>query len=896
MRKILLIVIIVALCSLHAWSQALQVRVKGRITDKDSQQALADASVTLLHAKDSSRAAIAFTDKKGAFLLEGLRAGSYQLYITYLGYQSIFQSVEIGPADTMVNIGAISMQGTGVHLKAIEIVQVRAPMVVKRDTLEFNAEHYKTRENAVMEELLKKLPGVQIEKDGTIKVNGETVKKILVNGKPFFGDDPKLATRNLPADMIDKIQLLDRKSDQDQLLGIENGKREQAINITIKKDRKGRFLGRFSGGYGTDGKFAAGGNLNRFSDGEQLSLLAGGNNVNNPGFLEGSGLGIVNGGNGITRNWNGGINYNRDIAGKLKITGSYNISDNRVENERISARQNLLPDTTYYYNQDAYSVNKNTDQAAYIQMEYKPDTMHQLAVSASYYKSRANNLQENVYESLDGKKQLVNSGNTNNLSISNTSSFYSYLSFGKKFKKAGRRLGVAASMNYIVPKQENFNRSNNFFVEPGGDTHTDTINQWNDIGRRQRNLQLTFVYTEPVFRDHFLDLTYVYTTDHTSSEKLTYDYDPARKVYDRLNDSLSNAFETVYAYHTPGISLHTQGKKYGYSIGIYTQISELDSRNISLHSQIKQRAVNFYPIASFNYAFSNNKRFRANYWSSVQQPSVEQLQPVPDNSNPLYIQLGNPGLKMAFNQALGLRYSFSDVNTARSFIAYMNIQLMNNKIVNANWFDSLGRQVSQPQNVNGAYSINTSMVNSFPIKHLRAAINANTAFGFNRDINFINGVQGTVRNFNFTQGLGFNYAHNDLFDISLNASVGYNGVRYAVQKNNNTNFFNYAFSFNGNLNLPLGLMIGGNLDYMLNAGRAEGYNLNATMLNGYIAKKLFHQSRGLIKLQAFDLLNRNLSISRNVGDNYIEDVQSTVLQRFFMLSFSYYLKPASAEK
>lgn len=891
MSKILLIVLFIALCSLHAWPQTVpHVRVKGRIIDKETQQPLADATVALLYAKDSSRAAMEFTDKNGGFILEGVSPGAYQLLITYIGYQQQLKAINI-PADTLMQLGNISLQRTGVTLGMVEIVEVRAPMVVKKDTLEFNADYYKVRENAVMEELLKKLPGVEIAPDGTIKVNGEIVKRILVDGKPFFGDDPKLAIRNLPADMIDKVQLIDRKSDQAQFTGAEDGKKEKAINITVKKNRKESFIGSLAAGYGTDNRFAANATINRFGEGEQISFLGSANNINNPGFLQGSGQGIGVGGNGITRNWNGGVNYNRDLNKQLKIGGSYMMNNSRTENERNSARQNLLPDTTYYYNQDALTVDNQMSHIVDLRAEYRPDTMNFLMVSGNFNFMTSNSLQENLYESLNGKQQLVNSGQLRNNNKSNAPNAGLSAFFGKQFKKQGRKFSANFYFMNNVNDQESYNWSNSLFMQPNGDTSRDSINQRNDINNRHRLIQFSVTYSEPVFKDHVVDFFYAHIRDYTKADKFTRDYNTAKGIYDRLNDSLSNAFENVTTFHVGNISLRAKKQKYDYTIGWNIMWSQLDNKDISSLTRLKRGTFNFFPTAFFNYAFTGNNRLRFSYNGSPQQPSVSQLQPVTDNSNPLYIQEGNPDLKVSFSHNFTMGYTAMNTSTFQSFNANIFATIVKDNVVNMNWFDSLGRQVSRPVNVNGAYNMGANIVNVFPLKKMQTAINTNTTINLSRDFSYINGAKGEIRNLNIIQGLSFNYTHKSLLDFSIAASANYNSVKYSVQQSNNTNYFNYTFTFNTNVNLPLGFIIGGNLDYILNAGRPAGYNLDATLLNGFISKNLFPNGQGLLKLQVFDLLDRNVSINRNVGENYIEDIQTRVLQRFFMLSFSWFLKP-----
>lgn len=904
MRQLLLILAFVTLWTHYTRAQAKHGQVKGLLTDKNTNQPLADASVALLYAKDSSIAASAFTDKKGAFNLEGLQMGAYKLYITFLGYQSSLQSVEITEARKIADLGAIPLQKTGVTLGEVEITEIKPPIRIKKDTLEFNAGSFKTRENAVVEELLKKLPGVEVAKDGTIKAQGETVKRILVDGKPFFGDDPKLTTKNLPANIIDKIQLIDKKSDQAQFTGINDGETEKAINITIKKDRKQGLFGQASAGYGTDERFAANTSLNRFREGQQLSVLASGNNVNNLGYTDlntlrfgGGGRNMRtamnnaggNGGNGITRNWTAGLNYSQDLNKKLKISGSYFYNDSRNENERISARQNLLPDTTYYYNTKSQSLGNSANHNFNMRVEYEIDSMHSLIVSPNFNYSTNDSYQNNLYESLGGNRQLVNSGNTQNISNGTAPNFMTDVLFRKKFHKQGRTFSANINAGFNNSDQENFNRSNNLFVQPNGDRYTDSIDQRNDIASRGFNTGVRLIYTEPVFKDRFLEFTYAWNHNFTSSDKLTFDYNEAKGEYDKLNDSLSNAFENTFTTHQAGISIRTQKKGYDYSAGLNVQFSDLDNNNISLNNRLRQQAVNFFPSASFNYSFDSNRRLRFFYRGGTQQPSVSQLQPVPDNTNPLYIQLGNPDLKPSFNNNFSVGYNSFDPASLRGLFANISAAFTSNKIINANYFDSVGRQVSQPVNVNGSYNINGNLVNTFPVKKEHTSVNATTNFNFNRDVSFTNGTKGTTRNFMVAQALSFNYMYKELFDFATAAAANYSAARYSVQKDNNTNYFNYSFSFDFNMNLPLGFIVGVDLDYTLNTGLAAGYNQDVTMLNAFISKTVFKNKQGLVKLQGFDLLNQNVSISRNVGENYIEDMQTRVLQRFCMLSFSYFL-------
>jgi hypothetical protein len=896
-KNLLFFMLLATVVSLHARSQVKQYsQIKGQLIDKANQQPLFGGSVTLLHARDSSRAAVASTDRKGIFTFDEVRAGDYMLYISFLGYESLSRIIQVADNKSL-DLGGIFMQKKGITLVEVEILGTRSAMTIKKDTLEFSTSYFKTPEHAMLEVLLKRLPGVQVERDGTIKVHGETVKRILVDGKPFFGDDPKLAARNLTADMIDKVQLINQRPDPTQLsgAGINNNKIEKAINITVKKENKRNLSGHATAGYGTDKRFAVNSNLNQFKDERHLTLLANGNNVND--YVDGGVQNNIAGNdNGIIRNWKVGMNYSENSLGNVKITGSYIFTNSHIESQQNNIRQNLLPDTTYYYNQNIHSQNNNANHNLLLRMDYSIDTMHQLSIVSNFNYTTNNNDQLNQYETLGNEQKLLNSGTMHNTGSGSTPKLSAVATFDKKFNKAERTLTTQLSIGYSDKSQERINRSRNSFVQPDGTTYTDVLNQRDDISGRLRQIVLFFAYTEPLFKEHSLRFAYSYDRSHNTSDKFTYDYNASRNIYDRLNDSLSNAFRNISSLQTSSISIQAQTPKYSYSIGMNLLFSKLENNDISRKDHNQLSTVHVFPLASFNYTLTNDKLFRFTYSGSVEQPGIKQLQPVRDNSNPLYIQLGNLELRPTSTHTFNLEYNAFNAATDRTFTVNMNASSVNNKVVYASWFDSLGRQVSQPVNVNGPFNINANITNAFSLKKLQTFVNAYTAVAFGRDVTYMNGIKSNTRNFNVSQRINFSYSHEELFNLTTEAGVDYNAISYSIQKDNSTSFFSGAFSFDGNLNLPLGFVIGGKLDYLLNGGRAAGYNRNITMLSAFVSKNVFKNKQGLIKLQGFDLLKQNVNIVRNIGETYIEDVQTNALQRFFMISFSYFLQKEGGMK
>lgn len=882
------------LCAINGWSQTQsQSILEGHIADKESRQVLSNAAVVLLNPRDSVWVISKLTNSDGYFYFLVETQGNYRLVISYLGYESLKVPVQVPIDKEMIRLDTIFLEKKSLTLKLVEIREIRPPMVLKKDTIEFNTDAFRTRQNALLEDLLKRLPSVHLQKDGTLSVQGRVIKKILVEGQPFFGDNPAMALKNLPAGIVDNVQLVEKKSEQAEFTGFSDGNTEKVINITIKNEKKNKFTGRFAAGYGADHRFAGNASISSFNTKDQLSLVASGNNVNDLNFLEGGNS--SRGGNGIIRNWNGGINYSKKFSEKLKVNSSYVLNADLVNSYQNSSRQNLLPDSTYYYNQNSRSVDGNTRHKMMNHLEYKPDSLHSLEVDAGLSFLKSHSKAENTYQSLNNEQEMRNEGSVyNSKSESNPGGFMAVF-LAKKFGKSNRSLTSFFAINYQSHDQKGYNKSYNLFKNSDVELYRDSIDQHNSLQATNSSVRASMAYSEPIFRDHYLDLTYAYSGDYITSEKKTYDYDQVSGKYNQLKDSLSNSFKTRSHSHFIHLGLNGKRQRSDYGIGLNITVTVLDNTNISYLQRLRKAGNNFYPNAFFNYTFDNSKSLRINYSGFVQTPTVDQLQPVPDNSNPLYMRHGNQDLKMAFMHNSYIWYNAINPKTSRSFSANINASVTSNRIVNSTMLDTLGRQVSRPVNVNGAYNINATIVNAFPIKKASTSINTTTSVTFNHDISYTNGIKGKINGLNFSQILSTTYFYKELLDVLFSGSISYGNNSYSIQKESNANYFTSNLSFTGNLSLPLGFTAGFSVDYQLTNGRAAGYNTDIILLNANFGKSIFSGKKGLIKLQVFDLLDQNAGINRLIGENYIEDVKSNVLRRFFMVSFTYYLKQAEAK-
>lgn len=919
MKKLIQLLLILGLGVLHAQAQSQQGKINGQLTDSTTKEAMPAATVVLLNAKDSTVATTAMTDNKGNFELTNIADGSYRLYVSFLGYKTINKPLQISQDHQVLALGNLAMRHQGVNLNTVEILDEKPPIVVKKDTLEFNADAFKTRENAVVEDLLKKLPGVTVDKDGAITAQGETVTKVLVDGKPFFGNDPKLATKNLPANIIDKVQLIDRKSDQAQFTQIDDGQTEKTINITLKKDKKQGLFGRASAGYGTDDRFGATLSLNRFRENEQMSLLAGGNNVNNLGFTQqdqmsfsgpggrgggrgGRGGGGGGGGNnsGITRNWNAGLNFNKDFSKNLVFNGSYFFNDTKSDVDQKTARQTFTVDSannanTNYDNTNSTSQTDNSNNRFAARVEYTIDSLHSLIFSPTYSLTNGNSYSATENVSLNTALDTINKGVTYNDGQGSNENVGGSLLFRKRFNKPGRTLSLNLSYNNSNNQQQNYNRSSIRYYDRDSLV---TFNQSNEINTDSRNEGASLTYTEPVARDRYLQASYGITKYNSTSTKYTYDFDDVKGQYNIMNDSLSNTFTNNTLNQQAGLSLRTNKLKYDYSFGLNVHFNNLDNLTHSFltekDSLIHQSTINFSPQASFNYMFAKSKRLRINYTGNTDQPSVQQLAPVPDNSNPLYVQLGNPDLKPSFSNNLNVSYNQFNNITFRGMFARLNGSYTVNKIINATTLDpKTGKQTVKPVNVNGYFNLRGMVHNSIPLSQTPGQnLNTGTTVGYTRDVVVSNNVTSYSSKLQLSQSANVNYMYKELLDVSVGGSINYNATNYTQNTsvaNNDTRYLDYNINTDFNVNLPLGFMIGSDITCTMSRGRQAGYNLTSTMWNANIAKYVFPKKQGMIKVQGFDLLRQYINVSRTVADNYIQDVQSNVLQQYFLVSFTYFL-------
>jgi len=952
MRSLLLLAFF--LFSFGAFAQQRGIgTVRGSIVDSTSKEGLPEATISLLRSRDSSLVTFQITGGEGEFLFKNVAEGSYQILITYVGYQSLRRGMTVSADKPDQNVGTLLAIP---EVKSLAEVTVQgAPVVIKGDTLEFNAGSFKTQPNAVVEDLIKRLPGMEVDRDGNVKAQGQDVKRILVDGKPFFGNDPKMATRNLPAEMIDKVQLYDKQSDQSQFSGIDDGDREKTINITTKRDRRKGIFGKESLGYGLEPpsgpqRFQGQLGVNQFNNGQQLSVIASANNINQQNFSaeglgSGGGLGGAGGGGGanfggganrggggngnqggssglptgqqtnITRAMSAGLNFSDGLSKKVDFSASYFYNNTRTFTERTAQRTNILPgvaqsDSTNITNSRANSVSTFGNHRVNMQLIWRIDSMNTLRVIPNLTFS------DNNATSFTNSRTNSNRGTPLNTSLSNYNSNGNGVSgtntmlWTHKFARRGRTFSANLITTLNNQNTEGFNLADNQYFQSvattpiagsltGGGSLTGVgglfaskINQQNlqRTDAMTNILQLSF--TEPLSLVKTLEFRYALNTNDNTSDRRVYDFNEASSRYDLTNDRLTNRFDNIFRTQRAGMSLQTRRLNYNYNLGFDVQDATLRSNNRTIDTELSRHYLNVLPNALFTYNVSRNQRLMINYRSRINPPSVNQLQPVLNNTNPLNIQTGNPNLKPEFTNSLNLNYNNFNPTSFKSLFASINLNQINRRIVNSTEYNRAGGQVTQPVNANGYYSITgfMSVGRSITWSGQRVNFNWTTNGSLVNNISFVNKLLNKGQNISAGQGLSVNTFWKEKLDINLGGNVTFQSASYSLQAQQNSQFLYTSINFRLFYQLPGRFTATSDLGYNANSGLAAGFNQKFALWNVGISRQLFKQKQGELRLSVYDLLNQNRSIVRNTTDTYIEDVQSMVLRRYVMLTFTYNIR------
>ena len=744
MRKLLL-----ALCiACTAFGSQAASTLNGLLVDASDSLPLIAATVKLLKANaDSTYVKGTVTDENGLFNLSGVAAGRYVLKCSYLGYNDVTRKVTVGQNGRGVNFGVIPMQMEGILLKEAVVMGVKTPIVVKEDTIEYNADTYKTQANAVVEDILKRMPGVEVDSEGKITANGKEVKKILIDGKEFFSDDPKMASKNIPADMINKLQVIDRKSDLARLTGVDDGEDETVINLTVKKGMNNGWFGNLTGGYGTDNRYSGNFVLNYFADGNQFTLLGGGNNTNTQNFTDSGSSRFMRWGNnnGITTSQSVGFNFNVGDKNTDKFRAGGNVNYNHSDRDVVTstARRYVFPDSTSYYSSASASRTKSHNVRSNFRILWKPDTCNTLEFRPNFSFSFSNSAKSDSSSTRAGDpaQTLVNRSVSAYDNDGKGFDIGGQLVFTHKFKShPGRSYSAQLRYTYSRTNEDGATfTQNKYYLMTDPD---ETIDQIYENHRSTNTVNGRITWTEPlgnVKNARFLTLAYRGNYKYNKARKLVYDnpqeitqptpYNPYNVLYDLLtdpnmrsyfssrygsyslmdvnllsqlvdyelgpdiervlNESQSNDFRNTYYNQSFEIGFRQVRSAYNLNVGFSVNSAMSKSRDlINEERNIAARwSWSVAPFARLRYKFSKTRNLAFDYRMRASEPSLTQLQPVADVSNPLNITVGNPELQTTFSHRINLRFSDFSQASQRSIMAMMGVNFEQNSIISKITYD-----------------------------------------------------------------------------------------------------------------------------------------------------------------------------------------------------------------
>ncbi|XZF13145.1 TonB-dependent receptor [Chitinophagaceae bacterium MMS25-I14] len=927
MKTRLLLMLLLCICLNNARAQQTY-SIKGSVSDTLNNIKLQYASVTLLRASDSVLIDYTRANANGEFMLHADTAGKYMTMITFPGLADYVDIVNV-TAPGITSLGDIPMVSKTHLLQEFVLKQQVAAIKIKGDTTEYVADSFKVREGASVEELLKKLPGIQVNKNGEVVAQGEKVEKILVDGEEFFSDDPAVVTKGLQAKTIDKVQVFDKKSDQAAFTGIDDGQKTKTINLQMKDNMKKGYFGKLVAGGGTDQYFENQGMINAFRKKSQFSAFGIVSNTDKIGLgwqdrgkysgndgsttmSDDGGImttyytsdaddefsswdGTYNG-QGLPKVWTGGIHYSDKWGDedKYHISGNYRYAKQNLEttgdditqytlqgfqnvstshNDKFSTGQRHGADGLFEWKMDSTSSLKLTVNAGY--RETKSSTQYH----GSIYNLVADSATgANITDSLNNNNRTLNSD-------ASTKNFDAYLLYRKKFKKKGRTMSFAFNENYKESNSDGYLKSFTHFYT----TNTDSVIDQHKINS-SRNLTLNgrLTYTEPLSKTTFLELNYAFSANNSSAEKNSYDRLTGGEYTDSANQLYSSNYRYNITQNSGGAKMRFVYKKMNFFFGGDYNNTVYNQKNLATdtvyHRSYNTTYNNFFPDAGFTYKIAKQTNLSFNYDGSTRQPTIDQIQPLRDNTNPLNVPVGNPSLRQEFRNSFQLRFNDYKVLSGRYLWSSLSYNSVNNAISRSDVINEDGSRTYQYVNVNGNHNVWGYLGYGFRLKKLNLDLGGNINASLGHSNNFVNGQPNTNNNNSYSLGLDVRYDKENKISISFSPGITYNDNKATISTISTS-----YWSSNNNLDityqLPKKFELGTTAEWMIRQ-RTEVFTTNNNVLrwNAYVSKKMLKKDQLEVRASVFDILNQNVGFSRNAQNNSVSQSSYNTIRRYGLLS------------
>lgn len=935
--------------------------VKVRLVEENSSEPVSFATVSLTPSGSTKAVKYALTDDKGQVTITRVSKGTYTFKAEIMGYKTHTQQITV---DKSLNLGDVKMADDAVALEAAKVSAVGNPIIVKKDTIEYNASSFKTSDNDMLEQLLKKLPGVEIGTDGSITANGETIKKITIDGKTFFLDDPQLASKNIPAKIVDKIKVVEKKSDQAAFTGIDDGEEETIIDLKLRPGMAEGWFGNVMAGGGhdvpgggsdmNDWRYQGAAMIGRFTDKSQLSIILNGNNTNNRGFNDvagsmmqnmrgsrgmGRGMGGWRGNNGISTSWMGGVNGAFTLLdGDMDLSGNYlyNGSDKNVEEE--TSKITYMEDGSRLLNHNE-GLNHTFSQGHRfgVRLDHKFSKNTSILFEPQFNFGSGRFSENSVFNTgslAEGAADTlkVNEGYNRNEGWNNNWSTSGFLLFRQKLGKQGRTFSAHFHYNFSNNNLDGFNKSRTSVdADKDGvwDANPDCVNQRFDQNSKSTSLSGRVVYTEPLTKHLFLEANYNYSWNRNSSVKQTFNsssnledggmlvYNPVGEV---LDDIYSNNILNVSHNHRAGINFSYQLKKFRAQLG--AAVNPTQTYNKTNGKEYSSNVINWSPQAMLYYSPNDNLNLRMFYFGRSAQPSTSQLMPVPDNSDPLNISLGNPYLEPYFNHNVRMRFGYTNKKTFTSVNFNMRATMVENAVTSAQWYDPEGRQYSIPVNGPATASLNGRLFINSPFGKSGFSIFSMTFANYNESVSYVGTTafrdleagkyydaanadfnydlfhndypdldkvadkftRNRIQTVGFTQRLRFTY-RNDFVEVNVGGRTRMSKSWYTIQNSNQKYTWNNQVDASMNWTIPGGINFIADVDYNWYNGYTTPQE-DEVILNAEITKLLF-KKKFTIALKAYDILGQSKNLSVTDASNYHLETRNNTLGRYIILSLTY---------
>ncbi len=908
-----------------AQSSSRKVTVSGTVLDGDDKSPVIQATVQLLSPKDSSMVAGNVTNIDGQFSLAA-RPGKYILKISFVGYSPVMEPLTLASNRQRTNVGKIELHSDAIMLEGAVIVAQAPEVTASEDTLVYTSSAYRVPEGSALEELVKKLPGAEVDENGTITINGKEVKKIMIDGKEFFADDPNIAMKNLPVNIIDKIRAYDKKSDMARVTGIDDGEEETVLDLTVKPGMNHGWFGNADVAAGTEDRYSGKLMVNRFWGDNQFTVIGSMNNVNDNGFPGGGGGGRWGGQNGLNAIKMGGFNFATKNE-KLETGGSvnFNYKDADIQS-KTNSETFVSSETSSFKNALTANRNKTTNLTADFRIEWKPDSLTTLLVRPRLKYGKTNNSSDSKsytfnadpeidtdelvnaddLTSLVPEEKIVNTIIQNSLSKGDDITAGGSLMFNRRLGKTGRNINFRGSYNYTNSESEQFSASETEYFQKNPEERLEILNRYITTPTQSYNYSLRFTYSEPIFKGGFLQFSYNFQYNKSKTDNSTYDMPNDWEIADGylsnvavFNPDLSKTAEYDYYNHQADVQLRWIREKMQLNVGgsFQPQNTKLSYKQGELDTTVVRKVFNFTPTLDFRYNFSKTSQLRVNYRGRSSQPSMTDMLPIEDDTDPLNIRRGNPGLKPSFTNSLMVFYNTFNAEKQRGVMTHLRFQNVLNSISNRRQYnEETGGYITMPENISGNWNLFGILGTNTALKNKKYTVNTFTMARFNNIASYISDEElmaqtdkNQTRQLTLSERLRGTY-RSDWWEFSLNGSLNYTRTRNNFQTENNMDTYQFSYGASTNVNLPWNMAISTDISQNSRRGYADAsMNRDELIWNAQISQNFLKGNAATVSIQFYDILRNQSNVSRTISAAMRQDTEYNAIYSYCMVHFIYRL-------